>query len=124
MLLISELRLAIEAERGRSAWAKAVKQYALELIEEWDENREFYGSPADKKALLNGAESWSQYSWGGCSLIYNWEIAERLCSPSVYKRSNEGERRPNSNEEWLDAQARALSQAARMIVRLAKQGKE
>lgn len=124
MLLIRELRIAIEAEKLRSAWGKAVKQYALELIEEWDENREFYGSPADKKALLNGAESWSEYSWGGCSLIYNWEIAERLCSPSVYKRSNEGERRPNANEEWLDTQARALSQAARMIVRLAKQGKE
>ena len=68
-----------------------------------------------KKALLNGADSWDQYSWGGCALIYNWEIAERLCNPSELKKTRGGERRPNSREEWLDVQARALYQASRMI---------
>lgn len=70
--------------------------------------------------MLNGADSWSQYSWGGSALIYDGDIAERLCSPSEYKRSREGERRPNSQEEWLDVQARALFQAANMIIRLAR----
>ena len=40
----------------------------------------------DKKDLLNGASDWNQYSWGGCSLIYNSDIAERVCSPSKLKR--------------------------------------
>ena len=120
MKTINELRTAIENENASSAWRKAVKSYALELIEEMNGNDEFYGSPADKEALLNGADSWNQYSWGGCSLIYDADIAERTCSPSELKKTRNGERRPNANEEWLDVQARALSQAAHMILRLAK----
>jgi hypothetical protein len=64
---------------------------------------------------LNGAKDWSQYSWGGCSLIYDAAIARRLCTPSELKKTRNGERRPNSNEEWLDTQARALNQAFRNI---------
>jgi hypothetical protein len=120
MKTIKELRAAIEAEPARSAWDKGKKEYALELIEKMDESAEFYGNPADKKDLLNGADDWSQYSWGGCSLIYDTDIAERLCSPSELKKVKGGERRPNSREEWLDVQARALTQAAHMIMRLAK----
>ena len=120
MKTINELRIAIENEKARSAWDKAKKVYALELIEEMDGSAEFCGSPADKKDLLNGADSWSAYSWGGCSLIYDADIAERTCSPSELKKVKGGERRPNASEEWLDVQARALMQAAHMIVRLAK----
>lgn len=43
------------------------------------------------------------------------DIAELLCSPSELKRKKYGERRPNSREEWLDVQARALAQAAACI---------
>ena len=121
MKTIEQLRKAIEAEPARSAWSKGIKLYALELIEEMPADQEFYGSPADKKELLNGADDWQQYSEGGCSLIYDGDIAERLCSPSEYKRTREGERQPNARESWIDAQARALYQAAALIVRLAKE---
>lgn len=121
MKTIKQLREAIEATPARSAWDKAVKLYALELIEELPDDQEFYGSPADKKELLNGADDWQQYSEGGCSLIYDGDIAERLCNPSEYKRTKGGERRPNARESWLDVQARALGQAAALIVRLAKE---
>lgn len=120
MKTINELRAAIENAPARSAWSKGVKVYALELIAEMDGDAEFHGSPADKKDLLNGASDWSQYSWGGCSLIYDTDIAERTCSPSELKKTKGGERRPNSREEWLDTQARALYQAQRLICRLAK----
>ena len=126
MKTIKELRAAIEAEPARSAWDKGKKLYALELLDELAEAIEGgYFDPANitdraalKAQMLNGADSWSQYSYGGSALIYDGDIAERLCSPSEYKRSREGERRPNSREEWLDVQARALSQAANMIMRL------
>lgn len=65
--------------------------------------------------MLNGADSWIQYSWGGCSLIYDGDIAERLCSPSELKKTRNGERKPNGNEEWLDTQARALYQASLQV---------
>jgi hypothetical protein len=35
MKTVKELREAIENEKARSAWGRAVKEYALELIEEW-----------------------------------------------------------------------------------------
>ena len=120
MKTIEQLREAIKNSPARSAWSKGIKLYALELIEEMPADQEFYGSPADKKELLNGADDWQQYSEGGCSLIYDGDIAERLCNPSEYKRTREGERQPNARESWLDAQARALYQAHRLICRLAK----
>ena len=46
---------------------------------------------------------------------YGGDIAERLCTPSELKKTRHGERRPNSREEWLDTQARALHQAARRV---------
>jgi len=120
MKTIIQLREAIKNSPARSAWDKGVKLYALELIEELPAEQEFYGSPADKKDLLNGADDWQQYSEGGSALIYDGDIAERLCSPSEYKRTREGERQPNARENWIDAQARALFQAAALIARLAK----
>ena len=109
MKTITQLREAIKNSPARSAWSRGVKEYALELIEELPDDQEFYGSPADRKTLLNGADDWQQYSEGGCSLIYDVDIAERLCNP------------PNARESWLDVQARALYQAAALILRLAKE---
>jgi len=126
MKTIAEIKEIIENRKTRSAWERGVKTYALELIEDltgWrGDTDEFYGSPADSKELLNGAGSWSEYSWGGSSLIYDCDIAERLCSPSELRKTHNGERRPNAREEWLDVQARALYQAANMILREAKGG--
>lgn len=97
----------------QSAWSKGVAIYADELREALAENN----LPATKENLLNGARDWSAYSYGGCSLIYDADIAERLCSPSELKRKKGGDLKPNSRETWLDCQARALSQAARIVLR-------
>ena len=125
MTNIEKLYQSIENEKQRSAWNKGVNEYALELVEQFGEQiRDGYFDELDlsdpkkvQDALLNGAENWSQYSWGGCSLIYDGDIAERLCCPSELKKTRNGERRPNSREEWLDVQARALFQAANRICR-------
>ena len=118
----------INGREQRSAWRRGVTVYAMELLEDLREgmNRGYISAddlntPADfSRALLNGARNWSAYSWGGCSLIYDSDIAARLCCPSELKKTREGERRPNSREEWLDVQARALAQAAH-VVRMAYQ---
>ena len=121
MKTIQQLRDAIEASPARSPWSKGIKIYALELIEDMEATREFYASPADKKDLLNGADDWHQYSEGGCSLIYNQDIAERLCTPSEYKRTKQGRNRYNARETWIDTQARALYKAYALICKLAKE---
>ena len=110
-----ELTKAIEDRKTRSAWAKGVKEYALELLDNIEDEEVLESSNLLHKALLNGADGWSQYSWGGCSLIYDFDIAERLCCRSELERTRHGERRPNKREEWLDTQARALHQAEWMI---------
>lgn len=120
MKTFKELREALDAKKCRSAWERGVRDYAKDLIEAQEEYGEFCGSPADKKELLNGADDWRQYSEGGCALIYDSDIAERTCSPSELKKTDGGRRNPNSRESWLDVQTRALHQAARLLIRLAR----
>lgn len=108
------VRQAIESEKARSAWSKGVKEYALELVEHCKEN----DIEINKENMLNGARDWKEYSYGGSALIYDYDIAQRLCSASELKRNKEGERNPNAMETWLDCQARALYQACNMVMRL------
>lgn len=111
---IAPLVAKIESKNARSAWDRAVKAYALELLEGVESELTRENASA---VLLNGARDWREYSYGGCSLIYDADIAERVCSPSELKRTRGGERAPNGRETWLDVQARALFQAFRMIAR-------
>lgn len=117
----SELYEQIEAGSARSAWDRGVKTYALEMVEEI-EGDELPDDPNEYEALLlNGARNWAVYSWGGCALCYDTDIAERLCTPSELKRKKGGELPPNRVEEWLDVQSRALCQAYRKIMKAVRQ---
>jgi len=102
---------------GRSAWDRGVHAYAVELVESLDDSADLSNENLLNKALLNGADSWQQYSEGGCALVYDSDIAERVCSPSELKRCKGGERQPNARETWLECQARALSQAGFLVRR-------
>lgn len=105
-------------KKARSCWDKGViGYYLLDMIEKFDETckekEEIPDNGYEVIALcLNGACNWLEYSWGGCSLIYDSDIAETLCTPSELKKNHNGERRPNSKEQWLDVQARALGHAS------------
>lgn len=110
----------LKAKKTYSAWDRGVNAYALELAAAL-ENRASYedhdpSRDECREWMLNGARDWSEYSYGGCSLIYDGDIAERLCTPGELKRTRHGERRPNSREGWLDVQARAPSQACSRVI--------
>ncbi len=115
----SDVLAALDAEKpARSAWGRAVQEDARDLVDELSCNgcEELPTSCAELDTLmLNGASDWSAYSWGGCALVYDEEIAERYCTPSELGRTRHGALRPNSSEDWLDVQARALFQAARHV---------
>ena len=83
-MTVQDIKKALEERTDRSAWDKAVTIYALELIEEFAENHAD-NEEVTKEKLLNGASDWNQYSWGGSSLIYDCDIAERVCTPSELK---------------------------------------
>lgn len=117
---LSELTAKIENLKTRSAWEKGVKDYAVEFVEKLEEYAEYNGTPGTIEAdgpagflkiCLNGAQDWEQYSRGGNALIYDGDIAERLCTKSELKRTKGGERMPNRLEDWIDVQSRALRQA-------------
>ena len=111
-----DLLQKVENVKVRSAWSNGVKTYAIELLT-YVETAEFESLDELKNVVLHGASDWMQYSEGGCSLIYNADIAERLCSPSELKRTKNGLNDPNSRENWVQVQARALSQAWELIKR-------
>ena len=107
-----EIEEALEKEKARSAWDKGVLIYAIEILDSMGDKE------VTEKNLLNGAKDWLQYSYGGCALVYDVDICHRLCTPSEIKKTRDGARRPNKKETWFDTQARALYQAARLIMKI------
>lgn len=107
--------------KTRSAWNKGVKAYALEMLErfeEWSKWNEENGESVpelDEVTALNGAQDWSAWAYGGCGLVYDAYIAERLCTPSELKKLNGGAKVPAGAATWCDIEARAAWQAWRMI---------
>lgn len=118
--IMDRIKVELAAATGRSAWSKGVTAYAEDFLERLETDIDGgYFDIEDLAApnmlareFLNGAPNWHEYSWGGCALIYDKDIADRLCTPSEWEKTRHGARRPNSREEWLDVQERALSQAA------------
>jgi hypothetical protein len=110
----------VNAKNARSYWNRGVNEYAIELLETLEymtDNGEIPTTWQElKKALLNGADNWQWYSEGGCSLCYDKQIAKRLCTPTELKRTDNGRKEPNSREDWIDCQARALYQASNRIL--------
>lgn len=116
----SELIEELENMKFRSAWKNGIRACAVDLLEDL-ENDTFSGSLADLKSeLLNGADSWpgnpwKHYAWNGCGMIYNYDIAKRFCNPSELRKTENGAKRPNAREDWLDVYARGLFQAWNLI---------
>lgn len=118
--LADTIRAELNARHDCSAWDKAVTLYALDLLDDVQEGADnMERLPLDDAELerwaLNGASCWEQYSNGGCSICYDADIAARVCTPSELKRTDGGMNAPNSQETWLDVQARALYQACNRI---------
>ena len=110
-----ELLQALDAmPRGRSAWSRGVRQYAREMVEDLDHDTVLTRDTA-RRVVLNGATDARAYSYSGCALIYDSDIAERVCAPSELRRTRGGDLPPNRSESWLDVQTCAISQALAVI---------
>lgn len=101
--------------KARGMFNRGILKYAIDLLECVPAN-----VTPTKEMLLNGAESWEQYSYGGCALCYDGDICERLCPPSECKKKDFGRLQPNRDETWLDLQARALKRASAIILMYAR----
>lgn len=117
---MQKIRERLEGIKPRSAWGKGVKKIAKGLLDKYEEIVRYReGSdpvpPLTEKAVLNGANGWEQYCYGGCAMICDREIAKTLCTPSELRRTDYGRKAPNSRESWLDVQVRAHAQAWALI---------
>ena len=112
---VIDIRKVIESlPAERSAWRRGVRQYAMDLLEAIPDYQDL--TPENcRETLLNGAESWREWAYGGCGLVYDCDIAKRLCTPSELRKKRGGELEPSSHESWLDVEARAVGQAAAAI---------
>lgn len=125
--IVESIAAKVEQTKARSAWSKGVKNYAEWLIDDlrdgvsggWIEADDFSNRRLLERAMLNGADSWSQYSEGGCARIYDCDIAYALCTASELKRTDNGRKAPNPRESWIDVQSRALFQAAQLVLNAA-----
>lgn len=119
---ISELYKTISEKSARSAWGRGVIETAIDILDTVKDDFQNVEISKLEDVCLNGASDWSQYSWGGCLLIYDEGIAERFCSPSEIKRltNAHGLRQPSKDEQWLDVQARGAHQAFNLILKTAK----
>ena len=76
----------VEKAKTRSAWSRGVKAYALDLLAnfyDWSEYNEREGEELptlDEVTALNGAKDWSAWAYGGCGLVYDAYICDRLCT--------------------------------------------
>lgn len=112
-LLVRELE-DMKKRFARSAWDKGVYDYAFDILEPLGDELE----NVNADTLMNDANTWTAYSYGGCALICDDDIAKRMCTPSEYKKYlNAGlNSKLSDSDYWLgDVQTRALFQAMSKI---------
>lgn len=107
----------VENMRTGSAWWRGVQEYAREIMH--DRRAEILAYPCSQNIIetreelehwcMNGADSWTQYSNGACTLIDTEDIRARLFPPSQCIRIG--------CTAAANAQLQALRQAARFICR-------
>lgn len=118
---VNEIRARLEAVKTRSCWDRGVKGFALNLLRSYIDICEYCdnnGRPIpelNEETLLNGADDWNAYCYGGGALIYDGDIAEALCTPSMLKKKNGGRLAPDSRRTWMDLQRAAYKQAYRLL---------
>lgn len=119
---VNEIRARLEAVKTRSCWDRGVKGFALNLLRSYIDICEYCdnnGRPIpelNEKTLLNGADDWNAYCYGGGALIYDGDIAEALCTPSMLKKKDGGRLAPDSRRTWMDLQRAAYKQAYRLLM--------
>ena len=116
----NDLRKMVEEIPNTSAYKRGIKKYTDELLDNLEEMAQIYKRlPKDENELesllLKGARNWEDYSYRGYSLKSNRQIAERLCTPSEFRRKDGGRIAPSRHDNWFNEQAKALNYACLRI---------
>lgn len=94
---------------------KAILDDAIDLLDNLKETSYQINTMKDvRKSLLNGARDWNQYSYGGCALIYDGDIADHYLSEDKkndFKFKRGPEKGCLNGIKLLDFQATCLREA-------------
>lgn len=111
---IEYIRKAILALPIFKAQKEITRIYALELLKDLEERVQDYNvedfldnNAALRRDLLNGAKTWEEYSYGGCSLICTEDIRARFQYTTV-----------KNPDDLLKEQAIYLKKAFNLIERI------
>ena len=104
---IGDIKARIEKRMNDSKRDKIRATYALEILNDYEslyQRDDGYNlNHENLKQLLCGAKDWRQYSEGGCSLMYNGDIEDRI----------------GKGGDLIERQADYLRQAYNMIANIA-----
>lgn len=123
-MTVKEIKEKLEKRNKGSVWKRAVKEDAIRLLDYFveyysiNEGENVNFDVPNFAELRQGAKDWVQFSYGGCAYVWDTDIAQHYCTPSELKKVQDkegGVKKPNSKENWLDVQARALFQAEYLI---------
>lgn len=114
-----ELTKKLEGLKVRSAWRRGVVTVCSMIVENFE--TEEIEAEEIKTVARCGATSLRAAVYGGCYLIYDKEIAETFCNKSELKKTENGEKNPNANENWLDVHYRGLIKAVMLLENFIKE---
>lgn len=120
MTTVNKAIATLEQLNPRSKWGRAVRDDAVDMLGNLGNGD--MELPSDRhelrELLLDGAADWTQYSYDGCALVYNVDIAEHYFTPSQLRRymaRRHDESMAFNGETLLDMQARALRMSEHLI---------
>ena len=105
---------AVKLRNPVSQWEKGVLSMVDIILYTCDDDFVITSVTNLKKHCLNGADNWSQYSYGGNALIYNCDIVECFYTKSQRKRFYFDDGRCRDTDLFnnlLEVQTRALCRA-------------
>ena len=118
-----DIRKELENLPTNTAWSEGVQNYAINLFDTLIDNFDTemkncnptYIAKLTENDLLDGAVNWKEYSWHGhsCAFIYDRDIQKAL---APYDTTNGNFNR--DGKAWLDLQAEALEEAAKILLRI------
>lgn len=117
---LSDLHAYIsDIERKGGHWDKATAYYAYFLLDRYIEICRWHADQNEAipalslLTVLNGALGWNQYSYHGCALVDDRDIAKLVLTPAQFAKWEQG--RKVTAEPLLDIQARALAAGWRVL---------
>lgn len=114
---VGEIWGALNAAPRRTAWERGVLQYASDLFGAYVDSRGITDldvriGKIEEADLLRGAESWQQYK----ALIWDRDICLRLGTKYQIQKTERGQKQPSRGGTWKELQAKALGEAAQIVI--------